>query len=245
MSLMFQGAVDDGAIISDGLLARWILDGDLLDSVGSANGTLVGSGVTIGSDGLNMTGANGGARFGDQDWFYGEDKQWSYTSRIFLRSLDNQSRLLCKTADSACSANERELFSGIGPASADARLFIRIYSVITGSPWIQIRSLSSISALTNHIVAITYDGTIGSFATVSRFRFFVDGAEWSVELDVENSGPTDHISNAVSQVSLGTHVRGNGNICGNYYTDGRIWDSRVYGRVLTPAEAISITNGTG
>lgn len=245
MSLMFQGAVDDGAIISDGLLARWILDGDLLDSVGSANGTLVGSGVTIGSDGLNMTGANGGARFGDQDWFQGEDKQWSYTTGMFLHSLDTSSRLLCKTADSGCSVNERELFSGVGAASAGAPLVIRIYGTVTSAVYIQINSLSSISALTNHIVAITYDGTIGSLATVDRFRFFVDGAEWSVELAAASQETGDYIANASSQVSLGTHVRANGNTCGNYYTDGRIWDSRVYGRVLTPAEAISITNGTG
>lgn len=237
-----RSAVPAGGLppVSDGLVAWYPLQGDTLDHVGVAHGTLVGAGASITPTHLDLAGANTNAlEFGDADWFSGVDSTFSVTAKVKFNSSADF-RVLAKYGGSICSSDEREVLW----TKISGKMRFRYASTLQFSAVVKTYGTDSISTGQTVNLCVTYDGALDTNNGRDRVVMYQDGAV-DARSGGSESGTLSDIKDGTAYSAIGAVISPTGAACDAVKSNGEMSDFRVYNRVLTSTEVASIASGDG
>lgn len=257
-----SGEVADTASISinienlelpqNGLVGYWPFNGNANDVAGTAD-AIVSDGVILNADRFGNTDAaynfNDNGQFidaGDQDYFAGNDHQFSIAVWIKPNGVDALGKMiLAKFSQQAsfegCNEFQEELSLQIDQQGRFRAVYYeeapvqagRAYRVIISPSFVDYESPFEHGWL--HLV-ISYDHSINSNNGLDRLNMYVDGVKQTLSMSGELGNIPTQILNTDSHLGFGNTLNSQGEVCLERAFRGGLDDIAIYDRILTSNE---------
>lgn len=191
---------------------------------------------------LILNGSSQYINFGDvlDSVFAGEDKQFSISLWLNLTSATSLDKWLLGKYDRL--NNKRSWFFYIGNTAKHFDYLVFAFAKGDASAIRYIRGSSAVNSTTTiYHLLLTYDGSIDTNNGLDRVQMYINGSKDTTSL-FSPTGSLFDIPSTTGLLSIGAELKADGTVYSTApkYLPAKIWDYRVYNRIVTANEISEI-----
>jgi hypothetical protein len=221
-----------GDYLDESLVARYELNGNINDSVGSNNGIINGA-ISAeglwGTDAYYFDGVDDYILIGDvlDSTFVGSSAKFTISSWINLNNLEGNENIIGKSADSTFSENQRQFFL----RHMDGKIDFGWYGSLDTSSYRVYRTDNNISSNNWEYILVTFDA---SKNLGNEVEIYINGIRQNISVAF-SAGTPSSIQNGTAPLAIGAIVNSAENDYKNTF-DGIIEEVTIWDKALTNFE---------